>query len=49
MYIFMVNSRKLLQFLQFITELLNICYICINTIDFERKKNKIVLVKKGKK
>ena len=31
----------------YITELLNICYISINTIDFIEKKNKMIISKKG--
>lgn len=37
----------MLQNKMYITELLNICYISINTIDFAEKKNKIVISKKG--
>jgi 16S rRNA (guanine966-N2)-methyltransferase len=40
-------SRKLLQNGKNITELLNVCYISMNTLDILKKKNKIVLSKKG--
>jgi hypothetical protein len=32
------KTRKILQKNDNITELLNICYICMNTIDHSRKK-----------
>jgi len=35
---FVLFFRKLLQFSNNITELLNICYISINTIDHKQKK-----------
>lgn len=38
----------MLQFRGYITELLNVCYISVNTIDFIPKKNKIRVLKKGK-
>ena len=37
----------MLQNKRYVTKLLNICYISINTLDFIEKKNKIVLSKKG--
>ena len=37
----MLQSRK------YITELLNVCYISVNTIDIIQKKNKIRIAKKG--
>ena len=39
----------MLQKGEYITELLNICYISMNTIDITKKKNKIIISKKGKK
>ena len=41
------NKRKILQFGKYITELLNVCYISMNTIDFEGKRFKMIIVKKG--
>ena len=38
----------MLQIGKYITELLNVCYICINTLDIIWKKNKMVVSKKGK-
>lgn len=38
----------MLQIEKYITELLNVCYICINTLDIIWKKNKMVVSKKGK-
>ena len=38
----------MLQFRGYITELLNVCYISVNTIDIIQKKNKIGIAKKGK-
>ncbi len=43
------TSRKMLQIRKYITELLNVCYISVNTIDIIKKKNKIIVSKKGKK
>jgi len=34
--------RKLLQFRNNVTELLNVCYNFVNCIDFEEKMNKII-------
>lgn len=45
---FMSLSRKMLQNREYITELLNVCYISVNTIDIIKKKNKIIVSKKGK-
>lgn len=41
--------RKILQKRKYVTELLNVCYISVNTIDNIQKKNKIIVSKKGKK
>lgn len=38
----------MLQCRKYITELLNVCYISVNTIDIIPKKNKIRIAKKGK-
>lgn len=40
-------TRKMLQNRGYITELLNVCYISVNTIDIIQKKNKIIVSKKG--
>ena len=39
----------MLQIRKYVTKLLNVCYISINTIDIIEKNYKIVLLKKGKK
>ena len=41
------NKRKILQSGKYITELLNVCYISMNSIDFKRKRFKMIIVKKG--
>lgn len=41
--------RKILQKRKYVTELLNVCYISMNTLDIIKKKNKIIVSKKGKK
>ncbi len=46
--IFRGKTQKMLQFRRYITELLNVCYISVNTIDNIQKKNKIIVSKKGK-
>lgn len=46
--VFRAKKRKMLQFRMYITELLNVCYISVNTIDNIQKKNKIIVSKKGK-
>jgi 16S rRNA (guanine(966)-N(2))-methyltransferase RsmD len=43
------KKGKILQNALYITRLLNICYISINILDIEKKRDKIVLSKKGKK
>ena len=43
-----VKNRRMLQNRKYITELLNVCYISINSLDIKQKRNKIVLEKKGK-
>ncbi len=45
---FIILNRKMLQIRRYITELLNVCYISMNTLDITEKKNKIVISKKGK-
>ena len=40
---FFLFWRKILQFEMYVTELLNVCYISINSIDIIEKKNKIVI------
>ncbi len=47
--IFIAFNRKMLQIWGYVTELLNVCYISVNTIDIIKKKNKIIVSKKGKK
>lgn len=45
---FSTLNRKMLQFRGYITELLNVCYISVNTLDIIKKKNKIIVSKRGR-
>ena len=39
----------MLQIGKYVTKLLNVCYISINTLDIMKKNYKIIVLEKGKK
>lgn len=45
--IFIAFNRKMLQIWGYVTELLNVCYISMNTLDITGKRDKIIVSKKG--
>lgn len=45
--IFIAFNRKMLQIRGYVTELLNVCYISMNTLDITGKRDKIIVSKKG--